>query len=128
MKRYLIKLNYTVQVTAQFDITEHQLKEALSEERFGEMDGEAWQKAERLFTNAGIDMADAISQSTWDYQPIELGTMGFDIEREYQTDQAAESDTSQDIYYELEAGEVILNLNRVVGLDDVEVVEHESAY
>ena len=129
MKRYQIKLNYTAQVTARFDITEVQLKEALSEERFGKMDGSSWQKAEKIFTKAGERIANDISQSTWDYQPIELGPMDFDIEQEYQTDEAAESDTSEGCSYtELEVGEVFLTLNRVAWLDDGEVEEHESTY
>jgi len=129
MKRFLVKLNYTAQVTARFEITESQLKKALEEKRFGEIDGEDWQKAEKLFESSGYTIANEISQSTWDYQPIELGPMDFTIHQEYRTDEAAENDNSEDdCFTELEAGEVFLNLNRVAWLDDVEVEEHESTY
>jgi hypothetical protein len=129
MKRYSIRLTYTAQVTARFQITESQLKEALEEKRFGEIDGEDWQKAEKLFESSGYTIANEISQSTWDYQPIELGPMDFTIRQEYRTDEAAENDNSEDnSFTELEASEVFLTLERVAWLDDVEVEEHESTY
>ena len=127
MKYFLVKLSYTAQVTAQFEITESQLKEALAEDRFGEYKGEAWQKAERLFTDTGVDIAEEIAESTWD--SIDVGAMDFTLRHKYRTDEAAESDASEDpCCTELEASEVFINLNRVAWLDDVEIEEHESTY
>ena len=127
MKRYFVKLKYTVQAEVCFDIDEHQLKGALGENRFGNLEGAEWQKAEKLFTQAGEDIANEISQSTWDYQPIELGDMNFTLRQEYRTEQAAENDTDDDpMDTEVDPYEVFLRLGRVAWLDDVQVDEHDS--
>jgi len=127
MKSYCVKLKYTVQAEVCFVLDEHQLKDALGEDRFGNLEGAEWQKAEKLFTQAGEDIANEISQSTWDYQPIELGDMNFTLRQEYRTEQAAENDTDDDpMDTEVDPYEVFLRLGRVAWLDDVQVDEHDS--
>ena len=129
MKRYSIRLTYTVQAEVRFEITEQELKDALGEERFGKLKGEDWQKAETLFTEVGEYIANEISEYTLECEPIELGSMHFTLPQEYRTEKALEEDTSEDEWCtEIEPTEVFLNLSRVAWLDDVEVEEHESTY
>lgn len=129
MKRYFVKLEYTAQVSVMFDINEHQLKEALGEERLGSLEGNDLEKAKVLFENTGEDIADEISQFTWDNQPFQLGDLDFTLRQYYRSHEAAEADDSgQPPCTEVEAREVVVRLNRVAWLDDVDVEEHESPY
>jgi len=131
MKRYLVKLNYTVQAQAHFVIDENQLKEALDEERYGELEGEDWQKAEKLFEETGEDIANEISQSTWDNYPLELGGMSFTLRQRFRTDEAAEADLNTIDYNmctEVEPDEVFLRLSRVAWINDIEVEENDSTH
>jgi hypothetical protein len=129
MKRYFVKLEYTAQASVMFDINEHQLKEALGEERLGSLEGDDLEKAKELFERTGEDIANDISQFTWDNQPCQLGDLDFTLRQDYRTEQAAEADDSgQPACTEIEAREVVVRLNRVAWLNDVEVEEHESTY
>jgi len=131
MKRYFVNLNYTVQAQVNFVIDENQLKEALDEERFGELEGENWQKAEKLFEEVGEDIANEISQSTWDNHPFELGSMSFTLRQKYRTDEAAEADQNicdYNMSTEVEPDEVYLRLSRVAWINDIEVDEHDSTH
>jgi hypothetical protein len=129
MKRYFVQIEYTVQATAQFEIDEHQLRDALEEERLGTLTGEDLIKAKNLFSKTGEDIADEISQSTWDYKPLELGSMNFLLRQDYRTDEAAEADQSGgSTCTEIEPKEIFLRLNRVAWVDNVEVEEDESTY
>ncbi len=124
MKRYYVQIKYTVQATAQFEIDEHQLRDALGEERLGKLDGSNLAKAKCLFSEAGEDIADEISQSTWDYKPLELGSMNFLLRQDYRTDEAEEADQSgESTCTEIEPKEIFLRLNRVAWVDNVEVEE-----
>ena len=127
MKSFFVTLTYTAQATARFEIDEHQLKDALGEERFGKLKGEDWEKAETLFSRVGEDIANEISDYTWECEPIELGSLNFTLRQDYRTEEALEEDTSEEgMYTEIEPSEVFLKLSRVAWLDDVEVEEHDS--
>ena len=129
MKRYFVQIKYTVQATAQFEIDEHQLGDALGEERLGKLDGSNLAKAKYLFNKAAEEIVDEISQLTWDDKPLELGTMDIAFRQDYRTDEAAKADQSgEPPGTDIEVSEVFIRLNRIAWVDNVEVEEHENTY